>query len=122
MKPVSLLILGIFTFTLFASSCGKKNENIVKLADGIYSEEDMVKILVELHLVEAAYRSGLIVNDSNITTRQVQQVVLEKMGTDTLQFDENFTHYSKDSKKFEEIYNLVSADLTLKKLESIEKK
>lgn len=95
---------------------GSSSKN--KISDGIYSKEDMVNILVELHLVEAAYRSGAVSDSANRYTRLVQATVLERLGTDTVQFDESYNYYSSNSKKLEEIYQLVGEELTKRKIQS----
>lgn len=87
---------------------------------GVYDKETMAHILAEMHLVEAAYRSGAIEPDLQGRGRQVQQKALERMGTDTLQFDESFAYYSANSKKLEEVYDLVNIELTKKKLDALE--
>lgn len=101
-------------------SCGDSSKKM-KLAEGIYEKEDMVNILVEMHLVEAAYRSGALDEEALTQTRHVQQLVLERMGSDTLQFDESYAYYADNSEKLKEIYDLVSVELTKKKLETMDK-
>lgn len=92
-----------------------------KIDPGIYDTETMAHILAEMHLIEAAYRSGAIEPGLQGHGRMVQQKALERMGTDTLQFDESFAYYSANSKKLEEVYDLVNIELTKKKLDAIEK-
>lgn len=110
---LSILIIICAVFTA-CSGANQKN----KIADGIYSKDDMVNILVELHLVEAAYRSGAVSDSANKNTKMVQSIVLERLGTDTLQFEESYNYYSSNSKKLEEIYLLVGEELTKRKIQS----
>lgn len=116
------LFYSIITLSLLALMACSKKEQKVKLDDGIYDKKDMVIILVELHLVEAAFRSGAI-DDSTLTkTRIVQQTVLNRLGTDTLQFDESYAYYSQNSDKLEEIYDEVTIELTRRKLNLMDMK
>jgi|GEM_PF-1362608 len=96
------------------------NDSRNMIDPGVYDKETMAHILAEMHLVEAAYRSGAIEPDLQGRGRQVQQKALERMGTDTLQFDESFAYYSANSKKLEEVYDLVNIELTKKKLDALE--
>lgn len=91
-----------------------------KISPGVYDKETMAHVLAEMHLVEAAYRSGAIEPEVQGKGRQVQQKVLERLGSDTLQFDESFAYYSANSKKLEEVYDLVNIELTKKKLDALE--
>lgn len=93
-----------------------------RIGTGLYDKETMAHVLAEMHLIEAAYRSGAIEPDIQGKGRVVQQKALERLGTDTLQFDESFAYYSANSKKLEEVYDLVNIELTKKKLDAIERK
>jgi hypothetical protein len=85
--------------------CGKEKQNEASL-----SEEEMIELLVDMHKTDALLSRA--VNRGDVRKEEVIQYykgVLDKHNISRGQFDSVFNFYSKNYKKFEEMYGDVIA-------------
>ena len=105
------------TALVIVTACGP-----AEAPEDLLEPEDMTKVLMEVHLLEAK------VNELSITPLDSEQVVydhFEKLLFDTLsitqeQYERSFNYYLDHPKQFEKIYNAVVDSLLQK--EKIAKK
>ena len=94
-------LITIAFFTLFIVLGCNKDRKIIP-------RDDMVPILVKIHLMDGAaeisqYNPDIAIPD----TLDVYKVVLEDYGYTRSQFDSSLQYYSRDLKKFDRIYQQV---------------
>ena len=90
----------IVSVLLAGSGCGNKQE--------IIPRKDMISILEEIHLMNAAIEVAQYNKDVHIPdTLNVYRLVLNDHQYTRAQFDSSMVHYSEDLKKFDRIYQEV---------------
>ena len=100
------LILLSFAFLFF--SCG--NEPKILEPENLMSKEQMVEVLYDLGLAEAAYR-GRHHTDTLAEEKVRQRVMYDftEHGVSKLQFEDSYDYYMKKPDELIEIYNEVLA-------------
>ena len=113
------IILCLFLF-LFLGSCqnGKKpTVKTVNRPDTIISEKQMIRILTEMHLTEAALiylrNHG---TDINEVTAEYYNILFSRYKTTKKNFDRNLEYYQEDPEKFLAMY-----DEVIRKLDTLAK-
>ena len=113
------IILCLFLF-LFLGSCQNGKKPAVKTVnrpDTIISEKQMIRILTEMHLTEAALiylrNHG---TDINEVTAEYYNILFSRYKTTKKNFDRNLEYYQEDPEKFLAMY-----DEVIRKLDTLAK-
>lgn len=103
------------------SACG---DSFIEKPEGLVPEEQMVDMLVDLHLADALYtqkRNRTGGSEMRIKTEDFYYSVLEKYGVADSVFEKSIVYYASFPKDFEEIYaealdrvNLMREDAAVK--------
>jgi hypothetical protein len=101
---VVLIIVGLF---LGCNNREAENHNIL-------AKEDMVSIIVEIELIQAAFKVEKGAEQFNL--EEVSNSVFESYHATKQQFDESLLHYSKQPQEMENIYNDVISILSQKQV------
>ena len=83
--------------------------------ENILSKEEMTSIIVEIELLQAAFKVETQENKFNID--KLTNVIFENHHTTKLQFDESMLYYSKHPQEMENIYNDVISSVSSKQAE-----
>jgi hypothetical protein len=90
-------------------SCGKKE---VSIPSGVFSLEEMVPVLVDIHVIEGARNGSLILGDTN-TIEDYYSKVYEKHGILEADFKKSFQFYSENPALFVPIFERVLDSLKI---------
>ena len=104
---VSLLVLVLV-------SCGDK-VNVSSDFDGdfIISEDSLILLLKDIHIVDAAAKQNVLPNNSNNQVKYKQyKAVLEKHQISRARFDSTIVMYTRHGEKFDALYEKVVEKLT----------
>jgi len=114
LKKDILLFLSILFF-----SCSDKER--ASIPDTVLSQEKMVKVLVDIHLLEASMNFS--VSPETIASLDVQAGadVFKKHTITKAQYDESFIFYSQNPELLGEIYQLVLNNLSKMQAEVMNK-
>lgn len=105
-------VLKIFIPLLFVIvSCKKSDE--VKKPEGLLSEEEMVEVLTDIHLIEGARTGLVIMGDSVGGVNEHYKAFFIKHEVTQAQYDSSFVYYSKNPIIFDEIYERVIQNLSV---------
>jgi len=97
----NILWLLVVLFTAFA--CQKKE---------VIPRDELVPVLVEIHLMDGAIRQSRFQDEVQVPDSiDVYEYVLGKHGYTQAQFDSSINYYSRDPRRFEQIYQEVLARL-----------
>ena len=95
-----------------------------QLPKGIVSQQRMVAILTDFHIVEG-YNTSLEITDTLLRTQLIEKYkqVFKKHQIDSLTFVKNLKYYNTHSSELEKIYQQVSTrlDILKKQLETTHK-
>ena len=99
---------------LVSCNSHKTEARLEKLpADSLISREKMIRILIDLHLVEATLQlqrnRG---KDINLLTKEYYQWLYSRHHISKNRFMANFDYYSQDPEDFGKIYEIVLIELT----------
>lgn len=103
----------LISFFLLFVSCNNKTENQTK--EGIIPKDEMVEIIVDLHLADATINIKHFNKRSN--SKKIVKYyasVLKKYGYTRLNFDESIKYYSIEPEKLDKIYDRVIQELSKK--------
>ncbi len=103
-------ILGFFLVVLALASCEEKEP---ELPAYLLAEEDMVSIMLDMHLVETAQNLKLIDNDT--TLRRYQQyyaAIFRTHETTRADFDSSLFYYTTKTDQMSVIYDKVLEELS----------
>lgn len=98
-----------FFIFIFLTACGGKGD---QTPEGILSEEEMVELMVDVHLVEGA-RSGVTIMGDSLSLDTYYRTVLVKHGLDSTSYRQNFDYYSSHPDKLEVIFEEVVERLSI---------
>ena len=104
-------VIPIILFTLFAC-----NEAVETIPDNVLSKEDMVSVMVDVQLIEAA----LSINQSEEakeTAYYNYDSVLKQHNLSKEKFDESFKYYSEHPELMEQIYEEMLSELSKRQAE-----
>ena len=115
-------IFSIFLFTLLFS-CTPVENSVVDIPENILSEEKMAKVMVDVHLLEAALNVSTYSKD-NIVLNNINPSsdILKKNGVTKVQYDSSFQFYAKYPQMLVQVYQLVLNDLSKMQAEVMNKK
>lgn len=106
MTKFSLLIL-IFTLTI---SCGMQQNNI---PDNIMTKEQIIPILIDIHIAEASFQERGLQGDSLIqNAKNYYTSIYKKHNITEKLFKESFDFYAKNINIMDEIYVIVIEELS----------
>lgn len=89
----------------------------------VIPREELVPVLVDIHLLDGAIRHSRYREDVKIPDSiDVYEYVLDKHGYTQPQFDSSMNYYSRDPRRFEQIYQEVLARLNRMETEVREEK
>jgi len=93
-------------------ACGNKDK-AVKIPNNIIPPTEMVGVLVDFHLAEAAIRQAQEKNlDVNQISNQYYYSLLKKHGITRKKYAESLQFYSQNSKEYQKIYKEVVVELS----------
>jgi len=102
----------IVLFTLFISACSNKEVN-----NFIIPQENLIPVLVDFHIVDAASKQGVISNNRNNYIRHSHyNGILESFKIERTRFDSTMRYYAERPEEHKLLYEKVEAQL-IKKLE-----
>ncbi len=108
-KRMAIILLALAMVT--AVSCHNK-----KIPEGVVSEKAMIEILAEMHTADAyfnvtnGYECDTLIGEIAYTYNQI----FERYGVTKETFDKSLDYYSKNPKKFREMYEKVVLKLNKK--------
>lgn len=107
---------------LFVIACGKKKKEFVA-PDGIIKEEEMIKVLSDIHITEATInlRNVSALNTSSLNASLYKNVFV-KHKISKKEFEKSYTYYSSNTEIFNDIYDHVITELTKMQAEEEKKK
>ncbi len=119
MKTVFIISL---TFLLFFSlvSCTKKVEDKIKPPDDLIAREEMVDIIVDMHIFDAVMASEQKKGGKNVQYQKyyLYNSIMEKHNITRERFDESFKYYQHDFEVMDDIYADVITKLSIMKSEA----
>ncbi|MBS3805907.1 MAG: DUF4296 domain-containing protein [Bacteroidales bacterium] len=108
-------ILWLLVVLVIAFACRNEKKVIPR--------EELVPVLVDIHLLDGAIRHSRYREDVKIPDSiDVYEYVLDKHGYTQPQFDSSMNYYSRDPRRFEQIYQEVLARLNRMETEVREEK
>ena len=111
MSHFKLIILLSLTFVL---SCTSESELDVKPADFI-SEEKMIDVLIDVHITESALSLQNFNRDSSLRLFvYYKEDIFKEYKISEKQFQESYDYYSRHSKQFDHMYEVIIDSLKVK--------
>ena len=107
------IVLFITGLSIFLSSCG--NKTVVEIPSSVLSQEKLVRVMVDMQLMEAALSLGVV--NANIKTMNdtlAMYNVFQKDSITKTQYDESMKFYSQHPEILNKIYDDVIIELTKK--------
>ena len=102
-----------FISFLFLISCSGKPE--VEIPNDIIAQDSMVKILIDIHILEAASQMITEVDaQRDFKQEEFYEFIYKKHHTTKEAFDKSYLYYSAQSELLEEIYSNVMNELSKK--------
>ncbi len=114
---IRTLLNTILFFTILLSTACNSPEPQVVIPSNMISEDSMVRILVDVHLVEASINMGLLNNPVNPTQTDKIYPVFKKHSITRQQYDSSLNFYSSNPQLLNKIYERVIANLSQKQAE-----
>lgn len=111
MKFRVLLLMFIIALTVF---CGCNSEQNIN--ENVLPKDEMTSIIVELELVQAAFK--VETQDNKFNLDKLTNTIFENHHTTKQQFDESVLYYSKYPEEMENIYNDVISSISSKQVEN----
>lgn len=119
MKTIFIILL---TFLLFFSlaSCTKKVEGKIKPPDDLITREEMVDIIVDMHIFDAVMASEQKKGGKEVQNQKyyLYNSIMEKHNITRERFDESFKYYQHDFEVMDDIYADVITKLSIMKSEA----
>lgn len=95
---------------LFASC---KESGVIPQPEGLLSQDEMVAVLTDIHLIEGARTGLVIMGDSVGGVNEHYKAFFEKHNVTQSQYDSSFVYYSKNPIIFDKIYERVIENLSV---------
>jgi hypothetical protein len=115
-------ILYILLFALGLVACGTKEEaSAPPVNSDILSEEQMIDVLIDLHIEEASLTLNMIQNDRALADSARYYNIYKVHNTTREQFDESFHYYAGEPEKLNAIYDTVLKRLNTMQTEAMKK-
>jgi hypothetical protein len=106
-KTFKILLPLLFIF----ASCKEKDE--VQRPDDLLTQDEMVAVLTDIHLIEGARTGLVIMGDSVGGVNEHYKAFFVKHNVTQAQYDSSFVYYSKNPKVFDKIYERVIENLSV---------
>lgn len=107
----------VLFFTIILSTACNSPEPQLVMPSNIIREDSMVRILVDIHLLEASINMGLLNNSVSSTQSDKVYNVFKKHSTTRQQYDSSMNFYSSNPQLLNKIYEQVIASLSQKQAE-----
>ena len=99
----------IFIICMALFACGEE-----KMPENVYPEDEMVKILIEVHLLEAKIQKLYIARDSSqILYQHYEKKLFEELDVDREKYNNSMIYYVDNGYKMSDIYDRVVDSLLL---------
>ena len=107
------LLLPIFIFLLLSASCnnGKK----VQIPEGILSQDTMVEVITDIHLVQAAQRMSMVIDTADTGTFTTFNYVWKKHHLTEAEYKKNLDFYTHNPAILDSMYEKVLNNLSKQK-------
>jgi len=104
MKKLFILLSVLFY------SCSEKPE---QMAQNILPKDEMVQLLADLHIIDAAFNTQIIQSKKlDVNLQQLYNDACSKRFVTRAQFDSSFSYYTKHLKEMNEIYEELINELS----------
>jgi len=102
-----------FVFVLFLVSCGGATSGGSGFDNSLIIPEDsLISIIMDIHIVDAAAKQNVVPNNGdNLMKYKEYKAVFEKHGISKTRFDSTINLYTRNGKKFDELYDKVIKNL-----------
>jgi hypothetical protein len=114
------LLLSLFIFCLFATSCS--NSKKIKVPAGVLSQDTMVSVLTDIHLVKAAQQLGIAIDTADTDRRVPYEYVWKKHHITEDNYKKSLDFYTHNPNVLDTIYENVLNDLSKQKAELLAKR
>ncbi|MFP4663547.1 MAG: DUF4296 domain-containing protein [Bacteroidales bacterium] len=115
-----LQIITLFTIFLMSMVSCHNNKEMIDKPDDLIHQDTLVKILVDVHKVDAAVISSVI--DKDMAKEELYYSVFQKYDVDEDQFNRTIRYYTvNDIEELQKLYDNVLADLGEEKAELTQK-
>ena len=101
----------LIVFLFVIASCKQSDE--VQKPEGLLTQDEMVAVLTDIHLIEGARTGLVIMGDSVGGVNEHYKAFFEKHNVTQAQYDSSFVYYSKNPVVFDKIYERVIENLSL---------
>ncbi len=105
--------LYFLSLLLLLSACGGQETEKRDRPDNVLPKDDFIRVMVDLHLVEAMSRQGKLLGEEQDPFMDAYyQDVFDHHGITRAQFDTTFTWYRADMKEMKSVYEATMNELT----------
>ncbi len=101
----------VLPLLLIFASC--KDSDEVQQPNGLLTQDEMVAVLTDIHLIEGARTGLVIMGDSVGGVNEHYKAFFVKHNVTQAQYDSSFVYYSKNPKIFDKIYERVIENLSV---------
>lgn len=116
-RKLTYIAVAIGFFLVSCSSDKTEKDAPFVAVSEIYDEDRFADIIMDLALVEAAFRLNMANEESVRKKDEIYKDVLRAHSTDSLVFEENWAYYGYRPEKMQEVYNLVVEKIDQKRQE-----
>jgi hypothetical protein len=114
------LFLPIFILCLLLASCGDKSK--IKIPKDILSQDSMVEVITDVHLVQASQRMGMVIDTADTGTFTSFNYVWKKHRITENDYKKSLDFYTHNTSVLDSIYEKVLNNLSRQKAELMGKK
>ena len=114
------LFLSIFILCLFCASCG--NSNKIKIPKYVLSQDTMIDVLADIHLVKASQQLGMIIDTADTGKFTSFEYVWKKHHITEDQYKKSLDFYTHNPSILDSIYENVLNTLSKQKAVLLAKK
>ncbi len=95
---------------LFLCACARE-----KRPEGVFDQDKMTEVLMEIHLLEAKIQKLYLPGDSgDVIYRHYEKMLFEDLGITEEEYDQSLIYYVENSKELGEVYDRIVDSLMLK--------
>lgn len=111
-KMKNILIIGLILMAIFACSNDKRQTTEVEVPNPLISREEMIKILMEIHLAESGVAMMAIDHQRSIGLyKRYHADIMKKYQIDTAIYNKNYNYYMQKPLEMEYIFTMIEDSL-----------
>lgn len=120
-KIKNILVGGLILMAIYACSDDKRQNTAVEVPNPLINREEMIKILMEIHLAEAGVGMMAIEHQRGIGLyKKYHAEILKKYQIDTAIYNKNYNYYMQQPLEMEYIFTMIEDSLV--RLQAVAKK